>query len=182
MALPMNAATRFSYLTAARTAPLFLLATLAASPCVADTEPAFPTVPTVPVPAKLGYGGYFHVHQPVRIVFGVSDPKAAMKESLTNAAYTIKYLEPHHIRYRIEIVLYGAAVRAAGEFSDRYAGYGPLMRELHDHGVEFRVCNNSMHALGVQADDLYGYMKVVPAGILQIVKKEMQGYSYISNP
>jgi intracellular sulfur oxidation DsrE/DsrF family protein len=101
---------------------------------------------------------------------------------LTNAAYTIKYLEPRKIPYRIQIVLYSTAVRAADAFSDRYAGYGPLMEALQKKGVEFRVCNNSMFAVGVHAGDVYGYMKIIPAGILQIVKKEMQGYTYISNP
>lgn len=168
--------------TAALASTIFLLGALVALPGFAGRAPAFPNIPNVPVPSGASYGGYFKTHQPVRIVFGVSDPDAALKESLTNAAYTIKYLAPRHIEYRIQIVLYSSAVRAADTFSNRYAGYGPLMRALHDNGVQFRVCNNSMHAVGVPADELYGFMKVTPAGILQIVKKQMQGYTYISNP
>lgn len=160
---------------------IFLLGSLVALPGFADEAPAFANIPDVPVPPGMDYGGYFKTHQPVRIVFGVSDTDAALKESLTNAAYTIKYLAPRHIPYQIQIVLYSSGVRAADEFDNRYGGYGPLMRELHDQGVQFRVCNNSMHALGVSADDLYGFMTVVPAGILQIVKKQMQGYAYIGN-
>ncbi|MEJ2376447.1 MAG: DsrE family protein [Pseudolabrys sp.] len=164
-------------------APLiFVLANLVALPCFAAKVPSFPNIPDVPIPSGAGYGGFFKAHQPVKVVFGVSDPGAPLKESLTNAAYTIKYLAPRHISYRIQIVLYSTAVRAADVFTNRYAGYGPLMRALHAHGVEFRVCNNSMYAVGVPADEIYGYMKVVPAGILQLVKKQMQGYAYISNP
>jgi len=154
---------------------------LVALPGFADGLPTFPNIPNVPVPPGADYGGYFKTHQPVHIVFGVSDPDAALKETLTNAAYTIRYLAPRHIQYQIQIVLYSDAVRAADEFSNRYAGYGSLMQALHAHGVQFRVCNNSMHAVGVPADELYGFMKVVPAGILQIVKMQMQGYTYISN-
>ena len=163
-------------------AVIFLLGNVVSLPSFADgVVPTFPNVPDIPVPPGADYDNYFQTRQPVRIVFGVSDPDAALKESLTNAAYTIKYLTPRQIKYQIQIVLYSSAVRAADEFSSRYAGYGPLMSALHDHGVEFRVCNNSMHALGVPAGDLYGFMKVVPAGILQITKKQMQGYTYITN-
>ncbi|MEJ2761907.1 MAG: DsrE family protein [Gammaproteobacteria bacterium] len=163
-------------------AVILLVGSLTPLCAIAGAVPQFPNIPDVPVPPGLGYGGYFKDHQPVRIVFGVSDPDGALKEALTNAAYTIKYLAPRHVKYQIQIVLYRNAVRAADEFSDRYAGFGPLMRALHDHGVEFRVCNNSMHALGMHPGDVYEYMKVIPAGILQISKKQMQGYSYISSP
>jgi intracellular sulfur oxidation DsrE/DsrF family protein len=143
--------------------------------------PSFPNIPDIPVPHGVGYGGYFKHHKPVRIVFGVADPGKALNETLTNAAYTIQYLAPRHIKYRIQIVLYSNAVKAADVFSNTYAGYGPLIRALHAHGVQFRICNNSLHSVGVSPGDLYGFMKIIPAGILQIAKKQMQGYAYINN-
>lgn len=151
------------------------------APLAAAQGPQFPNVPDVPVPEGMGYEGFFEKNQPVKIVFGVSDPGHQMRESLTNAAYTIKYLEPRDIPYEIEFVLYGRAVLPASEFADVGAGYGPLMQALNDHGVEFKVCNNSLAALNQSADDLYSYMEVIPAGILQIAKKQMQGFIYIAN-
>ncbi|HED18973.1 MAG TPA: hypothetical protein ENI74_05665, partial [Gammaproteobacteria bacterium] len=103
------------------------------------------------------------------------------KESLINAAYTVKYLKPRGIPYHIQIVLYGKAVLSAMSFSEVYSGYAPLFDSLQEAGVEFRVCHNSMRMLKVSADDLYPDMEVVPAGILQLIKMQMQGYSYISN-
>ena len=141
----------------------------------------FPGIPDIPVPEGMSYEGFFEAHNPVKVVFGVSDPGAQLKESLINAAYTIKYLKPRKIPYRIQIVLYGKAVLSATPFSENYSGYGPMFESLHDAGVEIRVCNNSMHALRVSADDLYPDMEVVPAGILQLIKMQMQGYTYISN-
>ncbi len=158
-----------------------LLATFGLVRAAEPAAPAFPNVPDIPVPAGMGYGDYFKNHNPVRIVFGVSDAGSGLKESLTNAAYTIKYLAPRKIPYKIQIVLYGKAVRAASEFSNEYAGYGPLMHALHTKGVEFRVCNNSLAGAGVPASDVYSYMKIIPAGILQLTKKQMQGYAYITN-
>jgi len=144
-------------------------------------EPSFPGVPTVPTPPGVDYGGFFKAHQPVNIVFGVSDPGRQLKESLVNAAYTIKYLKPRGIPYHIQIVIYGAAVNAANSFTSEYGGYAPLLETLHEKGVQFMVCNNSLHAMQVPADNVYHFMKIIPAGILQIAKMQMQGYTYISN-
>ncbi len=172
----MNWAIRFIF------GPL-LLANIAFAPARAAEEsgPEFPNVPNIPVPKGAGYGDFFNQHQPVKIVFGVSDPGDQMRESLTNAAYTIKYLRPRNIAYKIQIVLYGKAVLPASQFATEGAGYAPLMKELHEHGVEFVVCNNSLAALDQSPDDLYPFMKLVPAGILQLAKKQMQGFAYISN-
>ncbi len=141
----------------------------------------FPTIPEIPVPKGMGYDDYFKQNQPVKLVFGVSDPGHQLKESLTNAAYTIKYLKPRGIKYEIQIVLYGRAVLPANEFNEEFAGYSTLMEALNKQGVEFAICNNSLAALNQPRDDIYSYMKIIPAGILQIVKKQMQGFSYIHN-
>jgi len=141
----------------------------------------FPTIPDIPVPKGMGYDNYFKQNQPVKLVFGVSDPGQQLRESLTNAANTIKYLKPRGIKYEIEIVLYGKAVFPANTFNEEYAGYSELMEALNQEGVEFSICNNSLVALDQAREDIYPYMKIIPAGILQIVKKQMQGYAYIHN-
>jgi intracellular sulfur oxidation DsrE/DsrF family protein len=147
----------------------------------AESLPSFPGLAPTPIPENYGYGGFFARHQPVRIVFGVSDPDRQLQETLTNAAYVIRDLTARHAGYRIEIVLYGDAVRAADPFSQRYAGKGPLLKALAGHGVQFRVCYNSLVTLRMDPKGVYGYMKVVPAGILQIVKRQMEGYAYVAN-
>ena len=141
----------------------------------------FPNIPEIPVPDNMDYGQYFTKSNPAKIVFGVSDPGHQLKESLTNAAYTIKYLKPRGIPFEIELVLYGKAILPANSFNEKYASYSALFSELNKHGVVFSICNNSIEALEQSADDLYEYMDVIPAGILQIVKKQMQGFAYIHN-
>ena len=164
----------------------FLLSGLGLQPSFAADKKAsgvieFPSVPEIPVPEGMGYDHYFQKNQPVKLVFGVSDPGFQLKESLVNAAYTIKYLKPRGIKYQIQLVLYSKAVLPANSFNEKYGGYSELMTELSEQGVEFVICNNSLVALDQSIDDLYPYMKVIPAGILQIAKKQMQGYSYIHN-
>lgn len=141
----------------------------------------FPNIPEIPVPEGMSYGQYFTKDNPAKIVFGVSDPGHQLKESLINAAYTIKYLKPRGIPYQIELVLYGKAILPANSFNEKYASYAALFNELNKHGVVFSICNNTIQAIGADRADLYEYMQVIPAGILQITKKQMQGFAYIHN-
>jgi uncharacterized protein len=141
----------------------------------------FPNIPEIEVPDGLNYGQFFSKNNPAKIVFGVSDPGHQLKESLTNAVYTIKYLKPRGIPYEIEVVLYGKAILTANSFNEEYASYAALYSELNKHGVVFSICNNSLAALNESTDDLYAYMKTIPAGILQLTKKQMQGFAYIHN-
>lgn len=142
----------------------------------------FPNIPEIPLPAGVDYEGFFTKDTPVKIVFGVADPGKQMRESLTNAAYSIMYLKPRGIPYEIEFVFYARAVLAANQFSEEFSGYIPLMEALHKQGAQFRVCNNAMGSLNVAMADVHPFMKVTPAGILEITKKQMQGFHYISNP
>jgi uncharacterized protein len=142
----------------------------------------FPNVPAIPLPAGVDFEGFFTKDKPVKIVFGVADPGRQMRESLTNAAYSIMYLKPRGVPYAIEFVLYARGVLAANQFSEEYSGFIPLMEALHKEGVQFRVCNNAMGSLGVSPSDVHPFMKITPAGILAITEKQMQGFHYISNP
>lgn len=163
-------------------AALMLAAALTLQPARADAQQAFPGVKNAPDPGSLSYGGYFKAHQPVKIVFGVSDPvPTSLKESLHNAALSIQYLQRKHYRWRIEVVLYGNAVKAADPMRQEYANLGPLMRSLHAAGVEFAVCFNSMAEVGMTKDDVYSYMTLVPAGILELARRQNQGWAYIRN-
>lgn len=150
-------------------------------PMAGNTLPDFPGITSIPIPKKLNFGGFFKTHQPVKIMFGVSDPDAQLKESLTNAALIIRYLKSRGYRYNIDIVLYGKAVQAADSFNQQFGGYAAQLDALHQQGVTFNVCYNSLESLSIESDTIYDYMEIVPAGILQIVKKQLEGFAYISN-
>ncbi len=151
-------------------------------PGASEPIPQFPGVRSAPDPGNLNYGGWFQTHQPVKIVFGVGSPApSGLKESLHNAALSIQYLRLKHIAYKIEIVLYGNAVKAADPLNQEYANLGDLMEALHEVGVEFVVCYNSMSEVGMHRGDVYSYMTLVPAGILEIARRESEGYAYIRN-
>lgn len=160
---------------------LLLLSALIQPVFAAKALPEFPGILSIPVDPDPHWADEFKQHQPVKVVFGISDPGAQLKESLTNAALIIRDMQANGIKYKIQIVLYGNAVKTANAFDQSQSSYSGLMDALHDQGVEFKVCYNSLYSLHIDPSDLYPYMQVVPAGILQLVKAQMQGYHYISN-
>lgn len=57
------------------------------------------------------------------------------------------------------------------------------VRDLIERGVAFRACENSMSALGVEADDLIEGVETVPAGVGELTKLQARdGYAYIETP
>ena len=54
-----------------------------------------------------------------------------------------------------------------------------LMRELSKKNVKFVACNNSLNSLELIEEDLYDYITVVPAGVLELIEKQREGFTYI---
>ena len=53
------------------------------------------------------------------------------------------------------------------------------MKELSEKNVKFVACNNSINGLKLSKDDLYNYVSIVPAGVLELIEKQKEGYAYI---
>jgi hypothetical protein len=79
------------------------------------------------------------------------------------------------------VVTHGPELRVfAKENYARYQGIVDKMAELSEAGVDFRMCNNAMRAAGFQADDMHGFITVVPAGFPEIAYLQSRGYAYIN--
>ena len=47
-------------------------------------------------------------------------------------------------------------------------------------GVEFRICQNSMSALGINQKDLIDKVRIVPSGVAEIARLQAkEGFVYI---
>ena len=53
------------------------------------------------------------------------------------------------------------------------------MESLNKEGVKFVACNNALMAYKMEKDDLIPFVDIVPAGIVELVKKQSEGYIYI---
>ena len=112
-----------------------------------------------------------------------------------NAVFDVNYEDPNKLNIlynfvkntskplkgKMVVVTHGPELRTfAKENYMKYQGVIDKMAELSDMGVEFRMCNNAMRAAGFSAEDMHGFITVVPAGFPEIAYLQSQGYTYIN--
>jgi intracellular sulfur oxidation DsrE/DsrF family protein len=82
---------------------------------------------------------------------------------------------------KVVVVTHGPELRAfAKENYEKYQGIIDKLAELAKDGVEFKMCNNAMKAAGFQAEDMHGFITVVPAGFPELAYWQGKGYKYIN--
>jgi len=53
------------------------------------------------------------------------------------------------------------------------------MKKLSDSGVKFTACRNALKAQSIDEGRVPDFVRVVPAGITEIAKRQTEGYAYI---
>lgn len=111
-----------------------------------------------------------------------------------NRVYDVNYADPKQLNALVAfiknvnnvvpgkavVVLHGAEIRAfAKENYEKYQGVIDQLADLRKENVEFRMCNNAMHAAGFQAADIDGFVTIIPAGFAEIIDLQKQGYAVI---
>ncbi len=118
-----------------------------------------------------------HAYPTINAVFDVnySDPNQL------NILYNFVKNTQKPLKGKMIVVTHGPELRAfAKENYEKYQGIVGKMAELAEAGVEFRMCSNAMKAAGYQAEDIHGFVTVVPAGFPEIAYLQSQGYQYIN--
>lgn len=114
---------------------------------------------------------------------------------VTNIVFDVNYDDPQKLntlynfvrntvketRGEVVIVTHGPELRAfAKENYEKYQGIVDKMAELAQDGVQFKMCNNAMNAAGFKAEDMHGFITVVPAGFPELVYWQSKGYQYVN--
>lgn len=113
----------------------------------------------------------------------------------TDVVFDVNYADPNQLntlynfvnntrkitKGKVVVVTHGPELRAfAKENYEKYQGVVDKMAELANDGVEFKMCNNAMKAAGFSAEDMHGFITVVPAGFPELVYYMSKGYQYIN--
>ena len=103
------------------------------------------------------------------------DESAKWSLLLKNAANLVQMADMETAS--IEVLANAEAVReyAAGEDTAHIA----QMRRLADQGVLFAACSNALKAYRIEPERLIPFVTIVPAGVLELTQRQMQGYAYI---
>lgn len=54
-----------------------------------------------------------------------------------------------------------------------------IMESLNRKGVKFVACNNALMANNIEKNSVVHFVDIVPAGVLELVVKQSEGYAYI---
>ncbi len=112
-----------------------------------------------------------------------------------NTVFDVNYEDPNRLNIlhgfvgntrralkgKVVIVTHGPELRVfAKENYQKYQAIVDRAAELAQDGVEYRMCNNAMRAAGYKAEDMHGFITVVPAGFAELTYLQSQGYQYVN--
>ena len=108
------------------------------------------------------------------VVFHVTDnDPAKWNQILNNASNVQQAMGKENVN--IEVVANGPGLNML-KFESEVAN---RMTDAVKNGVTLAACGTTMKALKVSEKDLHAGVKVVPAGIVEIMQKQEAGWSYV---
>lgn len=103
------------------------------------------------------------------------DKEDVLKLALENVTNLFKEIPP--ARASVHFVMNGKAVNLFRK--DRAGEHGKTIKELSAKGVKFKLCRNALANSGLAKDDMLDVCEIVPAGILELIILQQEGYSYV---
>ena len=108
------------------------------------------------------------------VVIQVSENNAAIWNlALNNAENIQEALGKENVN--IEIVAYGPGINML-KFDSEAA---PRLKKASTDGVALIACGTTMRKQKLAEKDLDGHIKIVPAGVIEIMNKQREGWAYI---
>ena len=94
---------------------------------------------------------------------------AGVFRQINNALVQVPDLE-------IEVVFHGAAIFGLMKDSTIFSSRIKIAKQK---GVTMTVCNNSMKRYKVDASQLVGEATIVPSAVVELIRKQSEGWSYL---
>lgn len=108
------------------------------------------------------------------VVIQISENNPAIWNLALNNAKNIQQ-EMGKENVNIEIVAYGPGINMFKFDSE----VGSRLKEANTNGVALLACGNTMKAQKLTGKDLDDNVKVVKAGVIEIINKQREGWAYI---
>lgn len=113
-------------------------------------------------------------HKQHRVVFQVSDNNPKKWNLALNNANNVQHaLGKKNVA--IEIVAYGPGIHML-TFNSIVAN---RLAKAKEDGIKVVACENTMHNLKLTRADMLPTIGYVPAGVLELMKRQQEGWSYI---
>ena len=116
----------------------------------------------------------FAQENPVKIVFDVTSSSTKVHGSAVRHAKLMSEAYPDS---QFEVVIYSGALDMA--LKDKSSVAEDMAALLNNKNVSVVVCQGTMAREHATVDDLIPGITTVPDGILEIIKRQKEGYGYI---
>ena len=113
----------------------------------------------------------------MKVIFHI-DENEKWKMTLGNVKNMLNYASNEDIKFKIEILANGAAVtefKSENKSNENYK----ILKELSDQNVDIAVCKNALSAFEISENEIYPFIRTVPAGVVELTIKQDEGYAYI---
>lgn len=110
-----------------------------------------------------------------KVVIQVSDKDPSKWNLSLNNARNVQAGLGGADKVDVEIVVYGPAIGMLTMDSE----VGGRVQNALEAGVKIVACQNTMRGAGLTEADMLPNIGYVPAGVIEIMQKQKQGYSYI---
>ena len=115
-------------------------------------------------------------HNKIKVVFHLdSDQEPRLVLALANIKNLFKEVPSQQCT--VSIVANGKAVTLFRK--DKVGERASEMKELRKLGVSFKMCRNALAKSKIEKSDLSEACEIVPAGILELINLQQQGFAYI---
>jgi intracellular sulfur oxidation DsrE/DsrF family protein len=114
----------------------------------------------------------------LKAVFHINE-REKLALAIQNVQNLLTYYAQREIENRTEIVVNGQAVLALVRGEGEETGDGAAMAELSAQGVRIAACGNALRGRDIDPTRLYPFVRVVPAGVAELVVRQAEGYAYI---
>jgi len=116
------------------------------------------------------------IDNPRKIIFSIdtTDDKI-VNHVLSTVNNVIKFYRPENTE--VVIVVYSQGVKILKKESDKDTR--KRIEALMTYDIEFVACENSLRTLGIKKKELIDDLSYGTAGIVEIIERKLQGYTYI---
>jgi len=110
---------------------------------------------------------------PYKIIFHLTSADTLVHKGLIKQLNNIRKAAP---KARLELVCHGMGIYFLVTEKTQQA---PAIRALIAQGVDVVGCENTLYERNINRSELMPEVRMVPAGIIEIVKKQRKKWSYI---
>lgn len=107
------------------------------------------------------------------IVFHLDQGQDELNIAVSNIGNYLKALKDE--QFTAVLLVNGPAIRLMTRDTENCS----KLMALCDQGLSLRVCNNALTHFGIAPDALCPACQIVPAGVVELVDLQRQGYAYV---